>query len=151
MPGMQLRGVEALADFFGVSHQTIHNWQHEGLPITERGGPNVPSLFDSADCIAWYVQRHKQRAWTETPRDRVFKLQAEDLELVLASKRRRLVPAADLKPRVRAIVSAARAALLGEPARLSAQMDKLDRRGREDLMRQEFEAFLRKLAGGSFL
>lgn len=132
---------------FGVSHQTIANWQAEGMPVESRGGANLASEFDSAACIAWRVECEMRRGMVGTPRDRLFTLQAESLEIDLAAKREQLVPAALLGPRLRAVTMAARRLLEGEAERLSRCMEFLDSRAREDLMREAFDDYLRRLAG----
>jgi hypothetical protein len=106
----------------------------------------MPHEYETADCIKWYVAREMNRAGVETPRDRLFRLQAEDLEITLAQKRGQLVPAADLRPRLKAVVIAAREALRNEAPRLSGLVVGLDRQACEDLLRESHETFLRKLA-----
>ncbi len=143
---MLIIGIQQVADLFGVSHQSIANWQDDGMPVAVRGGPNVASQFDSAACIHWYIDRELHRASSEAPRERLFRLQAESLEIDLAAKRSTLIPAAQLEPRLKAVVSVARDRLQGEPARLAGLTEGLVMRAREDLLRDNFEAFLHRLA-----
>lgn len=145
---MRIVGIQALCETFGCSHQSVANWQAEGLPVATRGGPGTPSTFDSADVHAWLVDRAVARvSGGESQRDRVFRLQGDALELDLAEKRGRLIPVDQVEPRWRAAVLAAREMLLRERRRLAALLDGVtDRQAREAVIAEVHETFLRKLA-----
>jgi phage terminase Nu1 subunit (DNA packaging protein) len=50
---MRITGQQSIADVFGVTRESIDTWQNQGMPVEVRGGPGVPSIYDSAVCIAW--------------------------------------------------------------------------------------------------
>lgn len=133
---------------FGVAPKTIVEWQEQGLPVALRGGPGVPSEYESEACINWLVSREVAKAsGGETQRDRVFRLQGDALELELAEKRGLLIPSSMVEPRWTAVCVAAREQLLRERRRLAAMLDGVtDRQQREQIIDQVHQAFLRKLA-----
>ncbi len=145
---MEVQGIKALCEVFGCSHQAIAEWQQQGMPVLSRGGPNTPSVFQTVDVHAWLVDRAVAKAsGGESPRDRVFRLQGDALELEMAEKRGRLIPADAVEPLWSSAVVAAREMLLGERRRLAALLDGVnDRQQREALIGQVHEAYLRKLA-----
>ena len=144
---MRIIGQERVADLFGVAPKTIVEWQEAGFPVAQRGGPGVPSEYESADCIAWMVNRELGKVQNESPRDRVFRLQADNLEIDLAEKRGRLIPVDAVEPKWRAACLAAREALLRDRRRLAARLDGVtDRQERERLIGECHETFLRKLS-----
>ncbi len=144
---MRIVGQERIAEVFGVAPKTIVEWQEAGFPVAVRGGPGVPSEYESADCIAWMVKREVGKVQEESPRDRVFRLQADNLEIDLAEKRGRLIPVDAVEPKWRAACLAARESLLRERRRLAALLESAkDRQDRERLIAECHETFLRKLA-----
>ncbi len=143
---MRVVGQESIAELFGVAPKTIVEWQEAGFPIAQRGGPGVPSEYESADCVRWYVDREVKKVQAETPRDRVFRLQAEGLELDLAQKRGTLIPADSIEPMIEAAIVAAREKFLTEPSRLSMMLQGRTREDCEELLRTAFESFLTRLS-----
>jgi len=139
-------GQESVADVFGVAPKTIVEWQEDGFPIALRGGPGVPSEYEAEACINWLVSREVRKVQGESPRDRLFRLQADDIELAQAEKRGLLVRSDSIEPRLRSAVVSARELLLRSAAALAGQMEGCDRRKREQLLRDAFDAFLRRLA-----
>ncbi|MEO8153579.1 MAG: terminase small subunit [Rhizobacter sp.] len=139
-------GQEQIAEVFGVAPKTIVEWQEAGFPIALRGSPGIPSEYESQPCINWLVDREVKKVQAETPRDRLFRLQADALELDAAEKKGVLVRADSIEPRLRAAVVSAREFLLRLAGPLAAQMDGADRKKREVVLREAFDAFLRKLA-----
>lgn len=143
---MRIVGQESVADLFGVAPKTIVEWQAQGFPVAERGGPGVPSEYESAVCIKWLVAREVEKVQGETPRDRLFRLQADQLEMDLAVKRGQLIPANAVEPRLETAIVAAREQLLAEAPRLSMLVQGRDRAGAEDLIIESFERFLTRLS-----
>lgn len=143
---MRITGQEQVADAFGVAPKTIVEWQAQGFPVAERGGPGVPSQYELAECINWLVKRAVDKIQGESPRDRLFRLQADQLEMDLAVKRGQLIPANAVEPKLRAAIVSAREQFLAEPPRLSMLIQGRDRAGAEDLIFEAFERFLTKLA-----
>ncbi len=139
-------GQESIAQVFGVAPKTVVEWQEDGFPIALRGGPGVPSEYETEACIYWLVNREVRKVQGESPRDRLFRLQADDLEIAQAEKKQLLIRADSLEPRLRSAVVSARELLMRSAAPISGQMEGCDRRKREQLLRDLFEAFLRRLA-----
>lgn len=143
---MQITGQEAIADAMGVAPKTIVEWQAQGMPVAERGGPGVPSVYELADCIRWLVKREVAKVQGESPKDRLNRLQADKLEMDIARDRGLLIPADSVEPKMRAAIIAARELFLAEPPRLSMLLMGRDRAGVEELLFESFEKFLAKLS-----
>lgn len=142
---MRIVGQESIAAVFGVAPKTIVEWQEAGFPVAQRGGPGVPSEYESSECIQWLVDREVKKVQAESPRDRLFRLQAEDLEMKLAERRGELIPADSIEPKLSAAVVAAREAFLSEPERLSMLVQGRTREDAASIIRQAFEAFLTRI------
>lgn len=143
---MLVIGQDQIADMMGVARQTIVQWQEDGFPVAVQGGPGTPSKYESAACIRWLVDREVRKVQAESPKDRLYRLQADDLELKLAEKRGQLVQAAAIEPGMKAAVVAARERIRNEPARLAAKLEGQDLAAREATLRDLFDEVLRKLA-----
>lgn len=105
---MRITGQENIAAVFGVAPKTIVEWQEQGFPIAERGRPGVPSVYESADCIRWYVERELRKVREESPHDRLARLKADAIEMDNAERRKLLVPADQIEPKLRAAMVLAR-------------------------------------------
>lgn len=139
-------GQERIAEVFGVAPKTIVEWQEQGFPVALRGGPGVPSEFESADCIRWFVDREITRLNLERPRDRMYRLQADTAELNLRKLRGELAPLVEVQRILSAAIIDARELLLHEPRRLAMLLDGLDRAQREHVLEETFIDFLTRLA-----
>lgn len=138
-------GQERIADVFGVAPKTIVAWQDEGFPIAFRGSPGIPSEYESADCIRWYVEREVRKVQAETPNDRLARVKADAIEMDNAERRGLLIPAALLEPKLKAAFVNAREKWLDAQHRLARELpDDVD--GREAMLQAEFEAFLGRMA-----
>ena len=42
-----------LADLFGITRQTLRNWQVKGCPVHSNEGKGKAKLFNSAEVYAW--------------------------------------------------------------------------------------------------
>jgi len=144
---MRIIGQETIAEVFGVAPKTIVEWQGDGFPVALRGGPGVPSEYDTEPCITWLVDRERAKVQGESPRDRLFRLQGDALERDAAEKAKVLVHIDQIEPKWRAAVLAVREFLMRQPAPLASRLQGLARRQVEDELRTTFEGFLRKLAG----
>ena len=137
-----------MADVLGVAPKTIVEWQEQGLPIASRGRPGVASEYDSAAVIEWLVQREVTKVQAEGPRDRLARLQADEIELRLAEKHGQLVPADKVEPLWLGMVGAARSYLRSEVNRLAQLLDHtLGVEAKRDLLSETFDLFLTKLSG----
>lgn len=143
---MNVTGQQGIADMFGVSRETIDNWQQDGMPVEKRGGPGVPSEYDSVACINWLLNREVKKVQGEKPQDRLARVQADKIELELAEKRGLLLPADQIEPKLRAALIAAREMWRNEPARLAREVPGKPIKEIEELLAGSYEAFLIKLS-----
>lgn len=143
---MLIKGMEQLAAMFGVAPKTIVEWQEQGLPIAKRGQRGVPSEYIAAECIAWYLDRELAKVRTESPNDRLARVKADAVEMDNAERRKLLIPADQLEPKLRAAFVVARERWVEEPGRLARDMEGLDMAGREALMQEAFERLLHRMA-----
>lgn len=138
-------GQERIAEVFGVAPKTIVAWQEEGFPIAFRGSPGIPSEYESAECIRWYVDREVKKVQAESPNDRLARVKADAIEMDNAERRGVLIPADMLEPKLKATVVAARTRWLDAVPRLARDLP-ADVPAREAMLLGEFEAFLHALA-----
>lgn len=138
-------GQERIAEVFGVAPKTIVVWQEDGFPVALRGGPGVPSEYESADCIRWYVDREVRKVQNETPNDRLARVKADSIEMDNAERRGQLIPADLLEPKLKAAFVAAREKWLDAVPRLVREIPE-DMAAREAMLQAEFEGFLARLA-----
>ena len=139
-------GQERIAEVFGVAPKTIVEWQEQGFPVAVRGGPGVPSEFDSALCITWLIEREVKKVQSERPQDRLARVQADKIEMENAERREVLIPADAIEPKLRAAMIAARTAWRNEPSRLAREMQGKSPPEVEDLLAVAFDAFLVRLS-----
>jgi len=141
-------GQERVAEVFGVAPKTIVDWQEQGFPIAFRGGPGVPSEYESAECIRWYVEREVKKVQSESPNDRLARVKADAIEMDNAERRGLLILAELLEPKLKAAFVAAREKFLDAVPRLARDLPaEID--GREAMLQAEFEALLTRMAAWS--
>lgn len=143
---MRIIGQTEIAGIFGVSARTITEWQANGMPVALLGGPGVPGEYDSDVCIRWLVAREVRKVQGESPKDRLARLQGDDLEIKLETQRGKLIDVGAVEPAMRAAIVSARERIRSEPARIAAQMEGLERTAREALLRDLLDQVLAKLA-----
>jgi len=138
-------GQERVAEVFGVAPKTIVDWQEQGFPIAFRGSPGIPSEYESADCIRWYVEREVKKVQSESPNDRLARVKADAIEMDNAERRGKLIPADLLEPKLKAAFVAAREKWLDAVPRLARELPE-DLSARETMLQGELESFLVRLA-----
>lgn len=143
---MRIISIHGIASLFDVSHQTINTWQAEGFPVALRGGPGVPSEYESADCIAWLVERDLGKVRTESPTDRLARVRADTIEMNNDERRKTLIPADKIEPALKAGVLAAREMWRGEPPRLAREVQGKAPQEIEAVLSEAFDAFLVRLS-----
>jgi hypothetical protein len=143
---MRITGQQGIADMFGVSRETIDNWQQQGLPVARRGGPGVPSEYESADCISWRVASEVAKVQGESPNDRLARARAEEIEMRNAERRGLLIPAEQLEPKMKAAMAGAREAWLHDSRRISRDLQEGQGGDIEALLEEAFSAFLLRLS-----
>ena len=144
---MKIKGQEQIADVLGVAPKTIVEWQEQGFPVAKRGKRGVPSEYDTDVCIAWFVKRELDKLGTEVVRDRLTRLQADEVEMRILERRGQLIPVEQIEPAWIAMVTAARSYLRQEPDRLAHLLDAIEGiDAKRDLIAETFDDFLRKLS-----
>lgn len=143
---MIVKGREAIANVFGVSVKTIHEWHGQGLPIASRGSPGKPSEYETLACINWLIDREVSKVMSERPQDRLARVQADKIEMENTERRQLLIPADQLEPKLRAVLVAARELWCDEPERLARKIPGKPTREIEELLTSAFDGFLVKLS-----
>lgn len=143
---MRIKGQEQIAALFGVAPKTITEWQVLGFPVALQGGPGIPSEYESAACITWMVGREVSKIRSETPKDRLSRLQGDKLEQEMLRDAGKLIPTSEIEPMWEGAVVAAREYLLGEPPRIASLSIGMEKQALEELLRLTFETFLIKLS-----
>lgn len=143
---MRIKGQDNIAALFGVAPKTITEWQVMGFPVAVQGGPGVASEFDGPACIQWLVDREVRKVRSESPKDRLARLQGDKLEQELLKDSGLLVLAAEVEPLWESAVTTAREYLMGESARIAAMVIGMDKATLEATLEASFTEFLTKLA-----
>lgn len=143
---MRVKGQEQIAALFGVAPKTITEWQVLGFPVAFQGGPGVASEYDAPACVQWLVTREVRKVQSETPKDRVLRLQGDRLEQEMLKDARLLIPADEVEPLWASAVLNAREYLMGEPTRLASLAVGMEKPMLEELLRTTFTEFLGRLA-----
>lgn len=143
---MIVAGQERIAAAFGVAPKTIVEWQEQGFPVAKRGGPAVPNEYDLPECIRWLVDREVRKVRRESPKDRLHRLQADNLEMTMAERRGLLVSATAIEPAMAAAMVAARERLLQARKRLAAAAEGKTAAEIEALLDAEHADFLRRMS-----
>lgn len=146
---MRVIGQQGVGEMFGVTRETIDNWQQQGMPVAKRGGPGVPSEYESTDCIRWLVEREVTKVQGESPSDRLAKARAEEIEMRNAERRGLLIAADQLEPKMKAAMASAREAWLHDARRIARELE--ERQGEpgvdaELLLEDAFCGFLQRLS-----
>lgn len=143
---MRIKGQEQIASVFGVAPKTITEWQVMGFPVAFQGGPGVASEYDTPACAQWLVDREVRKVRSESPKDRVFRLQGDKLEQEALKESRLLIPASEVEPLWISAVLGAREFLTGEPPRLASLAMGLGKPALEALLRESFDQLLGRLS-----
>lgn len=129
-----------------MTRKTIIAWQADGFPVKVRGGPGVPSEYDSAACIRWLVDREIAKVQTETPANRLARVKADSIEMDNLERRGLLIRADAIEPKLKAAFLAAREMWQNEPARLAHEVHGKKPQDAEAILAGAFDAFLVKLS-----
>lgn len=112
-----------LAAILAVSERTLTEWQTQDLPIELVGGRGLDNTYDTGKVIEWRIQRALAGQAKETGKERLERLQAEELELKIEERVGRLVAVGDTEPLWTEAITAARGELLTLPERLKVKLD----------------------------
>jgi phage terminase Nu1 subunit (DNA packaging protein) len=140
-------GQENIASMMGVAPKTIVEWQEQGLPIALRGSPGIPSEYESADVIRWYVERELKKVREESPNDRLARVKADAIEMDNAERRGLLIPADQIEPKLRAAMVLAREAWMDAvPQAVRKARAAADDEAAEAVLEAEFAQFLARIS-----
>ena len=139
-----------LSEVLGISERTLTDWQGEEppMPIKERAlKRGQPNGYDATEVIAWYVQRQTREGRVETPRDRLARLQSDEVEMRLNERRSLLVSADQVEPMWRDMVDAARAHMRGQLDGLAQLLESVEGvEAKRDRLAEAFDEILNKLS-----
>lgn len=143
---MNIIGQQGIADMFGVSRETIDTWQQQGFPVAKRGGPGVPSEYDSASCIGWLVAREQARAQEARPEDRLAIARADKIEMENAERQSKLIPVLLYESTLTAIQAGAHRAWCETAAELAKSIPGKSTEEIETVCTEAFDAFLMRIS-----
>lgn len=136
-----------LAEIFGKSEETLTQWQKDGMPVLKRGRKGVDGQYEPHRCIEWLLTREVSKVQGELPRDRLARVQAERIEMDMATERGELVPAPEIEPAWAGHVIATRQELLRLPLELGPRARRAESDNAAiDLLTEGIEGALRKLS-----
>ena len=101
-----------LAEIVGVSDVSLWQWQKEEMPVDVRNTRGQSNVYDTADVIAWMVDRAVKRVRNESPRDALARAQTDLVLITIAEKNGTLVPLADVESEYDRMVTQARQRIL---------------------------------------
>src|SRR5688572_8736438 len=103
-----------MARLLGVSYRTFSDLETRGTVVPVKQGRDAKPLYDVRVTIQQYLA-YKLR---ETPRDRLFKLQADRVEIENRRRRNELLDAIEVDKAWAEIATATKRAVLALPGRL---------------------------------
>lgn len=109
-------------------------------PATATAGQPVPPTADEA------ISYHAAKTRREHAMAKIAEIDLKTAELDYAAKRGLLIRAADIEPKIKGAVIAAREYLRAQPPRLAALLESKTKIERELLLRQTFDEFLTRLS-----
>lgn len=122
MPGKIVNQRE-LGEFFGVSHQTMANWMREGMPTLKRGEIGQENQYDTAAVIEWFAAREVAKTGRDSPKDELYRLQAEKMRRELSLTAKEVLPVQEIEDAWTRIVVAIRQELLVLPIKLAPDLE----------------------------
>jgi hypothetical protein len=133
-----------LAEIHGVATVTVNNWQEDGMPVLRHGERGLSNEYDVPTTIEWRVARERRK--TESQRDRLTRLQADELEQRIAVNNRELIPAGEIAPTWTARVLTAAAYMASRQSRLAGLLEATPGvEAKRNLLKQEDAGFLTRL------
>lgn len=136
-----------LEEIVGLSHQTLTEYQAEGMPVQKRGARGEENEYDCAAVIAWLIQRALARAGkAESQRDRESRLRGDMLEMEIAEKNNVLVPTDQVRPVWENRVLVAAAFMASRASRLAGELEASPGiEAKRSLLKREDAEFLTRL------
>lgn len=136
-----------LSEFLGFSERTLTEWQEAGMPIEERGDRGEANVYDTEAVVRWLLARESGKDRAESERERLTRLQADQIELDMAMKRRTLVAVDEVEPAYQRLVASAKSFLRSQAVPLVQSIELLQgEEAKVQLVTERFDEFLSKLS-----
>ncbi len=114
-----------LSEILGVSEAGLTSWADQGMPVV-RDGRGTEWEADPADCVAWLLQRERDRIAATGPvseqRARLLRAQADKAELDARQRAGELVLVRDVANEVGRALRVVRDRVLGVPDRVAPML-----------------------------
>lgn len=145
-----------LAEFAGVSVNTVDAWVRRGCPQVAAGARGRASAFNTAAVVEWLQARARRDATASSEtisldeaRQRKTAAEAELAELELGHARGELVQIDTVAELLEATLSTVRLRLLGVPAKVAARLAPIRTPAKcRRILEDEFADVLSELVGG---
>lgn len=131
-----------LSDIFGLTSQSFSKYLRLGMPVERKGERGQANLYETAAVYRWLIQYELQKRVGEATGDvidldreraRLTRAQADNEEIKKRTAERELLPRDECVRAWSALVAAARARILGTPARLVQRWPDMPRECRDEL------------------
>lgn len=135
-----------LAEIFDISERTFTEYQKTGMPMVLNAGRGASNEYDTAQVHSWLLERALNNIMRETPKDRLDRVKADEIELKIAERVGALAPAAEFERAWADHIQAARIELLTMPDILASEIAALYSIDLDpDIIRARVEGALEKL------
>lgn len=136
-----------LAEIVGYSERAITEWQDAGMPIEAQGDRGEANTYETADVVRWLIARESGKERAESEKERLTRLQADQIELDMSIKRRDLVPASELEPVWARLAEAAKSYLRSQAVPLVQTLELTHgEEAKVQLVTERFDEFLTRLS-----
>lgn len=136
-----------LSEFLGYSERTLTEWQDGGMPIEEKGDRGESNVYDTADVVKWLVSRETGKDRAESEKERLTRLQADQIELDISVRRRLLVPIAEIEPVYQRMAATAAAFLRSQIVPLAQSLELVQgEEAKVQLITESIDGFLTRLS-----
>jgi hypothetical protein len=136
-----------LAEILGYSERSLTDWQGAGMPMLSQGDRGEENQYDTEAVIKWLVARESGKDKVEGEKERLTRLQADQIELDMRIKLRDLVPVAEVEFADARLKEAAKSYLREQAYSLAHVLELTQGTdAKRDLLIETFDSFLTKLA-----
>ncbi len=121
--GGRLINKRELSEILNVSDQSLTEWQEEGMPVVERGGPGVPGRYDTAAVIRWAVFRELHKRSSMSAKDRLDDIRAMREMIAYKKDIGATINVADIRPAFQQYVNEVLGVILSIPEKYAQTLD----------------------------
>ena len=136
---MSCSTLEEVAEVFGKKQGTIRDWRTQGMP-------GEPGCYPIADIFGWLTRRITPRKSNDAEK-RWRIARADKAELELERLRISVVPKTDLTTHLVDLAETFKKRLARLPKALAAELEGLDERARQVVLRERFSTLLDAISG----